>query len=74
MKEQPIIQSARITDLPKKLRDPNPIVFVTTVDGESRLFEYYSDELSFSPDDFVGLTIEQAHDLKQKRDIAYLQS
>jgi hypothetical protein len=69
------IKSARITPLPVKFTDPMPTVFVTLEDGkEHRLFDYYPDELRFSPDEFVGLTVEEAHNLKQKKDVAYLQS
>lgn len=41
---------------------------------ETDVFRYYSDELHFSSEEFKGLTLEQAHALRQKRDIAYLQS
>lgn len=67
------IKSARITaskdifDIPK--------VYVTTEDGkEQLLFEYYPDELMFSPSEFVGLTIKEANTLKFKKDVAYLRS
>jgi CRISPR/Cas system CMR-associated protein Cmr3 (group 5 of RAMP superfamily) len=38
------------------------------------VFAWFSDELTFKAEEIVGLTIEEARDLKQKRDIAYLQS
>lgn len=38
------------------------------------VFSWFDDELTFTEDELVGLTIEEARDLKQKRDIAYLQS
>lgn len=38
------------------------------------VFAWFSDELSFTAEEIVGLTIEEARDLKQARDIAYLQS
>jgi hypothetical protein len=38
------------------------------------VFAWFNDELSFAPQEIVGLTIEEARDLKQSRDIAYLQS
>jgi hypothetical protein len=38
------------------------------------VFAWFSDELTFYPREIIGLTIEEARDLKQKRDIAYLQS
>jgi len=69
------IKSARITDMPKKIFDPMPKVFVTLENGEEKeLFEYYPDELSFTPAEFIGLTTDEAHELKYKKDVAYLQS
>ena len=38
------------------------------------LFSYYSDELSFTRDEFVGLTVDQARSLHHRRDVEYLQS
>lgn len=38
------------------------------------LFTFYDDELYFSEREFEGLTVEQAHDLKHRKDVAYLQS
>jgi hypothetical protein len=69
------IKSARITPQPKSLFDPMPQVFVTLEDGsEQFLFEYYPDEISFSPKEFEGLTMEQARTLKFNKDKNYLQS
>lgn len=43
--------------------------------GEKKdLFGFYSDELSFYPREFVGLTENEAHALRTKKDIAYLRS
>lgn len=41
---------------------------------ETTAFWYYSDELTFSPSDVIGKTIDEACALKQARDVAYLQS
>jgi hypothetical protein len=41
---------------------------------DEKLFTFYSDELSFQPFEFEGLTIEQAKALRHKRDVEYLQS
>jgi hypothetical protein len=69
------IISARITDMPKSMFDPMPQVHVTTEDGtEHKLFSYYPDELSFRPQEFIGLTIAEAHQLRHKKDVAYLRS
>lgn len=55
--------------------DPVPVVYVTLEDGTvHNLFEFYSDELSFTEAEFVGLTLEQGLDLFTKKDVAYLQS
>jgi hypothetical protein len=50
-----------------------PRVYVTLEDCEERfLFEYYPDEISFSPSEFVGLTMEEAKNLKFEKDVAFL--
>lgn len=43
-------------------------------DGEHFLFDYYQDELTFSTEEFVGLTIAQAQSLFHKKDVACLRS
>jgi hypothetical protein len=69
------IVSARITPLPKSLRDPLPEVWVRFEDGnEEKAFDYYPDELSFQPQEFVGLTVSEARALKVKKDLDYLRS
>lgn len=69
------VVKARITELPRRLGDPLPEVWVTLSDGtEKMLFTYFPDELSFSESDFVGLTEDEARLLKFGRDRAYLQS
>lgn len=69
------ITSARITAMPKSFFDPMPQVHITLEDGtEQFLFEYYPDEISFTPSEFVGLTIAEAKHLKFKKDKKYLQS
>lgn len=69
------IVSATITRMPEKFGDPMPQVIATMEDGKQQmLFEYYPDEISFSPSEFVGLTIGEAIHLKFVKDKAYLQS
>lgn len=69
------IMTARITEMPKDLFDPMPRVYATFEDGvEKFLFEYYPDEVSFTPSEFVGLTEQEARRLFHKKDVQYLQS
>ena len=70
------IKSARITDLPKNIFADMPAVFAT-LEGEEKevqLFFFYPDEISFKESEFIGLTINQALELKHKKDVAYLRS
>lgn len=69
------IVKAWITDLPKKLGDPLPEVWIRLSDGtEKKLFQYYPDEISFTDSELIGLTEEQARALKFGRDRSYIQS
>lgn len=69
------IISARITAQPKSFFDPMPEVHITLENGKEQfLFEYYPDEISFSPNEFIGLTIEEAQELRRNKDKQYLQS
>jgi len=69
------ITHARITAMPKGIFDPMPKVYVTFEDGtEHFLFSYYPDEISFTPQEFIGLTALKALNLRHKKDVAFLQS
>lgn len=73
------IIAARITAMPRPMPvgmfDPMPEVIVTTEDSkEHTLFSFYPDELHFTPQEFIGLTIEEAHQLRTTKDIQYLKS
>jgi hypothetical protein len=75
--EKPTIIAARITAMPKEMFDPMPMVMVKYEDDpttEHVLFEYYPDEISFSADEFIGLTDEQARRLKFTKDREYLRT
>lgn len=43
-------------------------------DEEHVLFRYFDDELTFTTSEFVGTTVDEAMELRVRRDIAYLQS
>ena len=67
--------SSRITEQPKSLFDPMPQVWVTMENGQEEfLFDYYPDEISFTPNEFVGLTIEECRHIKFVKDKKYLTS
>ena len=53
--------------------DPMPKVTVTFADGEVKeLFSFYPDEISFTESEFIGLTEAEAHELRHRKDVAYL--
>jgi hypothetical protein len=71
----PTIKSATISAMPRSLFDPMPVITATFSDGTVKeLFSYYPDELSFTPGEFVGLTEEQAHELRHQKDVRFLRS
>lgn len=52
-----------------------PNVFVTYEDDKREfLMDYYPDEISFTEEEFVGLTRKECFDLFHKKDLAYLRS
>ena len=73
------IISAHITPMPRPMPhgmfDPMPEVVATFEDGSTKtLFSFYPDEIQFRASEFIGLTEQEAHALKQRRDTAYLRS
>lgn len=67
------IVKARITAQPKDIFDPMPEVWVVYDNGEEeKLFSYFPDEISFSPEEFVGLNRSEALSLRNKKDVEYL--
>ena len=73
------ITDAFITDMPRPMPqgmfDPMPEVIATFEDGSTKtLFSFYPDEVSFVSHEFIGLTEEEAYDLFQRKDRAYLRS
>ena len=73
------IISAIITAMPRPMPegmfDPMPEVVATFEDGSSKsLFPFYPDEIMFQASEFIGLTEQEAMDLRHRKDVAYLQS
>lgn len=74
MSQEPKIVSCRITPQPKDLFDPMPEVWVK-LEGDSeeiKLLTYYPDEISFTPQEFIGLTISESRHLHFKKDNEFL--
>ena len=70
-----IIVACEIGPYPQSHFDPRPKVAVTYDDGiRETLFFFYSDELAFREHEFIGLNREQALAVRQRKDVAYLQS
>jgi hypothetical protein len=69
------VTNCRITEQPKSLFDPLPQVYVTLENGvEEFLFDYYPDEISFTPNEFIGLTLQECRHLKFIKDKQFLTS
>ena len=73
------ITAAKIGPMPRPmpagLLDPSPFAMVTFEDGtHERLFTFYPDEITFTENDLVGLTRDQALQLYHKRNVEYLKS
>jgi len=67
------IKSVKFQDSNHRYGDKEALA--TMEDGtEEIVFHWFSDELTFREEELIAMTIEQARDLKQERDIAYLQS
>ncbi len=61
--------------MPEGMFDKMPTVKVWLGNGEEYdLFEFYSDEISFNEDEFIGLTLDEAKHLKFEKDLKYIQS
>jgi len=75
MAGEPRIIHAEVGPMPRGLFDPMPKVTATFDDGTKKvLFEFYPDEINFCPTEFEGLTERGAHELRSKKDVAYLRS
>lgn len=69
------IVSADVGTMPTKMTDRMPEVTALLEDGSKTvLFTYYPDELTFLPEEFIGLTVEEGKALKREKDIAYLRT
>jgi len=69
------IVAARITT-PQSFGDMAKIYvrFDNGDNAEALLFSYFADEIMFSSSELVGLTVDEAEQLRHKKDVAYLRS
>ena len=75
MSNQPADSQATILSADITYKNGSESVWVVIAGGDGqaiKLFEYYSDEISFSPSEFVGKTVPQARALRRGRDTDYL--
>ena len=61
--------------MPEGMFDPKPTVTAVFEDGSTKeLFSFYPDEISFEEFEFVGLTESEAHELRLRKDVDFLQN
>lgn len=61
--------------MPEGMSDPMPTVTVTFDDGAVvELFQFYPDEITFTPEGFIGLTEAEARALRHKKDVSFLKA
>ena len=66
---------SKCTVQPGSVTQRAKVIYSTEWDPTPRtLFEFYDDELTFTSNEFIGLTVEEGQALFTKKDIAYLQS
>jgi hypothetical protein len=62
-----------ISEMPAEISDPLPSVTATFSDrAVKKLFDYFPDEISFLSEELIGLTEDEARELKAKKDAVYL--
>lgn len=70
------VVSCRITAMPKSMFDPMPEVWIK-LEGEQteeKLFTYYPDEISCTPEEFIGKTIAECRHIHYEKDRRYMLS
>ena len=71
----PTIVSVQFSEFPKDIFDAMPSVIATFSNGQTKtLFSFYPDEISFTEDELIGLTEQGARELRDEKDVMYLQS
>jgi len=70
------IQSVAVVQ-PKQFGETGSVLVTCDQDSggaKFKLFSFFADEINFTSGEFLGLTIDQALELRHKKDVAYLQS
>jgi len=71
--QEPVVSHCEI-EPPKRFGDKAKVNVIFTNGSAKTVVEYFDDELSFYPSEFIGLTQNQCSELHTKKDIAYIQS
>jgi len=75
MAKEAIVTEARILPPDREKNRYGNEMQVRLNGGEwKRIFEYYSNELTFSTSEFIGKTEEECYEIRHKRDVSYIQS
>mgnify|MGYP007047043593 CR=1 FL=1 len=70
-----LIKRATVDPAPRSLWDDPPKVTVELEDGTVEvLFTFFPEEISFTEDELIGMTVKEARDLKVQKDLAHLRS
>ena len=70
----PVLRNVRIARAGTGMSGGPAQVFGDLGEGEEVIFEYFVDELRFSPSEFEGKTREEALKIRHRRDVFFLQS
>jgi hypothetical protein len=68
-----IVRSAKIQH-PKGMGESVLLAQFTEGGEYFRIFGFFNDELFFSEEEFIGKTLKQCEELRDKKDVAYLNS
>lgn len=76
---KPIIVGCSIVPYPRRIPvgmyDKKSSVKVLLDNGEEHfLFDFYSDEITFTESEFIGLTLDTARRLKYDKDVGFIRS
>ena len=74
MEDTRIVKDAKILAAQKWGEQAKVEILTEGSDEYELLFNYFDDELHFTPDDFIGKTVSAAFLVKHQKDVIYLRS